>query len=244
MQELADLGDALHLLADRRAPAVELLAERHRHRVLQVRAPHLQHPVELRGFRVERVLQPLQRVHVAREAQDQREAERRRVDVVRRLSEVHVVVGVDVLVLALLVAERFEGEVRDHLVRVHVGRSARAALDEVGDELVAHLAGDQLVAGAGDRVGDLRVENAQVAVRERRRLLHVTERLDEVRLQRHRDAGDVEVLLAAQRLHAVIRVVRNLLLAEKVLFDAVGHGALLCRRRRLTSGRSSPSCAA
>ena len=54
----AHFRDALHLLADRRAPAVELLAERHRHRVLQVRAAHLQHPLELLRLRVERVLQP------------------------------------------------------------------------------------------------------------------------------------------------------------------------------------------
>jgi hypothetical protein len=48
----------LHLLADGRAPAVELLPERHRHRVLQVRAAHLEYPLELLGLGVERVLQP------------------------------------------------------------------------------------------------------------------------------------------------------------------------------------------
>ncbi len=83
----------------------------------------------------------------------------------------------------------------------------------------------------------LRVEHAQVAVRKRCRLLHVAERLDEVRLQRHRDAGDVEVLLAPQRLHAVVRVVGNLLLAEEVLLDAVGHHALLCLVARVLNAR-------
>ena len=90
----------------------------------------------------------VERVHVARKAQDQRQPERGRVDVVGGLPEVHVIVRVDVLVLAFLVAERFEREVGDHLVRVHVGRGARAALDEVGHELVAHLAGDQPIARA------------------------------------------------------------------------------------------------
>ena len=47
VQELADFDDPLHFFADRRTPAVELLAERHRHRVLQVRAAHLEHPIEL-----------------------------------------------------------------------------------------------------------------------------------------------------------------------------------------------------
>ncbi len=223
MQERAHFHDPLHFLAQRRAPAVELLAQRHRNRILQVRAAHLQYVVEFPALGEERLLQPAQRFHVAVEAEDQRQAERRRIDVVGRLPEVHVIVRVDELVLAFLMAETLERQVGDHLVRVHVGRRSGAALDEIGDELVAHLAGDQPVARAGDGVGNLRVEHAEVAIRERRGLFHVAERLDEVGLQRHRDARDVEVLLPAQRLHAVIRVRRNLLLAEEVLFDPNGH---------------------
>ena len=78
-----------------------------------------------------------------------------------------------------------------------------------------------------DRVGDLRVEHAEVAVGQRRGLLDVAERLDEVRLRRHRDAGDVEVLLAAQRLHAIVGVVGDLALPEEILLDAVGMLGLL-----------------
>ena len=218
------LGDPLHFLADRRAPAVEFLAERHRHGVLQVGATHLQHLPEFPALGEERLLQPGKRLHVARQPQDEREAERCRVDVVGRLPEIDVIVGVDVLVLALPVAQRLQREIGDHLVGVHVGRRSGAALDEIGDELLAHLAGDQPVAGAGDRIGDLRVEHAEIAVRQRGGLLHVAEGLDEIRLQRHRDAGDVEVLLAAQRLHAVVRVVGNFLAAEEVLFDPGCHG--------------------
>jgi hypothetical protein len=69
----------------------------------------------------------------------------------------------------------------------------------------------------------LRIEHAEIAVGQRRRLLDVAEGLDEIRLGRHRDAGDVEVLLAAQRLHAVVRVVRQFLLAQKILLDSC-HG--------------------
>ena len=202
---------------------MELLTERHRHGVLQMRAAHLQHPVELPGLGKERLLQPGERVHVARKAQDQRQSERGRVDVVGRLPEVHVIVRTDVLVLAFPVAERFEREVRDHLVRVHVGRSSGAALDEIGDELVTHFAGDQPVAGAGDGIRDLRVEDSKVAIRQRGGFLDVAEGLDEVRLQRHRDVGDVEVLLPAQRLHAVVRGVRNHSCAEEILFDPGRH---------------------
>ena len=168
----------------------------------------------------ERLLQLAQRLHVALEAQDQREVEGGRIDVVRRLPEVHVVVGVDVLVLALLVAQALQREIGDHLVGVHVGRGARAALNEVGDELIEHLARDQPVARADDRVGDLSVEHAEVAVRHRGGLLDVAERLDEIRLARHRHAGDVEVFLAAERLDAVIGVRRNFAVAEKIVFHS------------------------
>ena len=130
-----------------------------------------------------------------------------------------MVVRVDVLVLAFLVSEAFQRDIGDHLVRVHVGRGAGAALDEVGDELVAQFAGDQPVARRRDRIGDLWIEHAEVAIGERGGLLGVPECLDEVGLRRHRDAGDVEVLLAAQRLHAVVRGVRQLFLAQEVLFD-------------------------
>jgi hypothetical protein len=47
----------LHLLADGRAPAVELLPERHRNGILEVRATHLQDPLELLALGVESVLQ-------------------------------------------------------------------------------------------------------------------------------------------------------------------------------------------
>ena len=209
-----------HLLADGRSPAVEFLAERHRHRILQVRAAHLQHPLELLALDEEGVLQPAQRLHVAGQAQDQRQPEGGRVDVVGRLPVIDMIVGVDELVFAFLVAEAFQRQVGDHLVGVHVGRSTGAALDEIGHELVNHLAGDQAVAGADDRLGDLRIEHAEIAVGQRRRLLDVAEGLDEIRLGRHWNAGDVEVLLAAQRLHAVIRAVRQFLLAEEILLDA------------------------
>ena len=65
-----------------------------------------------------------------------------------------MVVGIDELVLALFVAQLLQRKIGDHLVGVHVGRSASAALDEVGDELVAHLTGDQAVTSGGNGIGD------------------------------------------------------------------------------------------
>jgi hypothetical protein len=228
-QQGANLLDPLHLLADRRAPSAEFLAERHRHRVLQVGAAHLQHALELLALGVERVLQPAQGLGVAFEPPDQRQAKRGRVDVVGGLPEIHMIVRVDVLVLALLVPEPFERKVGDHLVRVHVGRRAGAALDEIGDELVAHLARDQPIAGGHDGLADPGVENAEIAVGHRRGFLHVPERLHELGFQRHRDAGDVEVFLPPQRLDTVVSVAVDFLRSQEVLLDPSGHVLLLPR---------------
>ena len=60
------------------------------------------------------------------------------------------------------------GEVRDHLVGVHVRRGAGAGLEDVDRELVVVLAGGDRVAGGGDPLGDVGVEQAELGVDPRR----------------------------------------------------------------------------
>ena len=146
--------------------------------------------------------------------------EGRRIDVVRRLPEVHMVVGIDVLILAFLVTQTLQGEIGDHLVGIHIGRGARAALNEVGDELIEHLARDQPITRSDDRVGDLSVEHTEIPVRHRGGFLDVAERLDEIGFPRNRHARDVKVFLAPDCLDAVIGVRRNFAVAEKIVFHS------------------------
>ena len=75
-----------------------------------------------------------------------------------RLAHVDVVVRVHVLAR----------ERRDHLVGVHVRRGARAGLEDVDRELVVELAGRDPVAGGGDPLGLLRVEQPELGVHARR----------------------------------------------------------------------------
>ena len=76
------------------------------------------------------------------------------------------------VVAALLLAEVLEREVRDHLVGVHVGRGAGAALDHVDDELIVELAARSMSSQAqDDRVGTLFVEHAELDVGARGSLL-------------------------------------------------------------------------
>ena len=56
---------------------------------------------------------------------------------------------------------------RDHLVRVHVRARARAGLEDVDRELVVELAGGDPVAGGGDALGHVRVEQPEVGVHAR-----------------------------------------------------------------------------
>ncbi len=128
-----------------------------------------------------------------------------------------------------------ERAVGDHLVGVHVGRGAGAALDHVDDELLVQLAGADLLAGLDDGVGERLVEQAQLLVGERGRLLDAGKRPDQVGVDRDRIAGDGEVFEGAQRVHPEIRGRRHLPVTEQIVLDAVlvmRHRALPLRRRR------------
>jgi len=146
--------------------------------------------------------------------------ESRRIDVIRGLPEVHMIVGVDVLVLTLLVAQNFEGEIGDHLVGVHVGRGARPTLNEVRDELIQHLPRNQPVARAGDRVRDCGVEDAEVPVRHGGGFFHIAKRFDKIRFPRYRHARDMKVLLTPERLDTAVGIRRDLAVTEEVMFYA------------------------
>ena len=144
-----------------------------------------------------------------------------------------MLVGVQVLVFAALVAENFERTVGDHLVGVHVGRGAGAPLDHVDDKLIVQLAGDDLVAGDDDGVGDFFIEQAQLLVGERGGLLDLGERPDQPGVSGNGDAADREILSRAQRMHAVIGLRGNVAVAEQVVFASkiTSHVCLLGRLR-------------
>src|SRR5690606_9392170 len=114
----------------------------------------------------------------------------------------------------------------------------RAALDHVHDELVVQIAGPDLATGADDRIRDLRVEEAELAVRESGRFLDGRERVDQIRVLLDRDAGDREVLDGPQRLDPVVIAVRDVPLAEQVLRTAqlAGEIGLLASGQAIVRG--------
>ena len=104
-----------------------------------------------------------------------------REDVVRALAHVDVVVRVHVVA----------GERGDHLVRVHVRARAGAGLEDVDRELVVVLAVRDRVAGGGDPLRLVRIEQPELGVRPRRGGLDPAEPARDG--HRNRLAGDGEV---------------------------------------------------
>ena len=203
----ADVPDALDIPIEQAAVGAELLTQADGHRVLQVRAAHLDEGVEFPFLRRERVPQlPQGGQHLPADV-ERRDVHRGREGVVGRLRHVDVGVRGDDRVVPFRLAQDLQGAIRDHLVRVHVDGGAGAALDRVHDELVVKLARNHVVRGRGDGVRDPRREVPGVAVGQGRRLLHDRHGADERRVQAV--AGDGKVLGAAQGLDTVVGVRRH-----------------------------------
>ena len=174
-----------------RGVAGELLAERHRHGVHEVRAAGLHDVLELRGLGGERRLEVLERGQQrVRRLVERGEVDGAREHVVGRLAHVHVVVGMHALA----------GEVRDDLVGVHVRRGARAGLEDVDRELVVVLAGGDVVGRRADPLGEVGVELAEVGVDARGGALDRGQPAHDA--DRHALTGDGEVLDRLGRLAA------------------------------------------
>jgi hypothetical protein len=115
-------------------------------------------------------------------------------------------------------AQLLKREVADHLVGVHVGRGAGAALDHVDHEFVEQLASDEVVAGQDDGGGAVAVDGAQVGIGARGGLLYQRQGAHQVGHGRHAGAGDRKVLDRTRGVHAPVGEGRNLLFAEEVVF--------------------------
>ena len=212
------------ILGERVGESTELLAEGHRHGVLHLRAADLEDAGELHSLRREGggELGVLGEQSLGPEHHG--ELDGGGVDVVRTLAAVHVVDGVQVLVVAEGVPHDLEAAVGDYLVGVHIGRGAGAALDDPDEELVVELALDDLLADPLDEVGLCGVENADELVRARGGLLDAGESADEVGVDRDRAAGDREVLEGARGVDSPVHVGRDLHRSERVALRPGGQG--------------------
>ena len=160
-----DLGDErdslvhpVGVLADGDRERAELLPQRHRHGILQLRTSEFEHVAEFDCLVGTFGRQFAQCVREPTGADSERHLHGSGVDVVGALSEVDVFERVQHVIVAASVPEQFERPVRDHLVGVHVGRRPRAALDLVDDELLVKRSGADFGACRDDRVGNRGIE--------------------------------------------------------------------------------------
>jgi len=135
--------------------------------------------------------------------------------------------------VADLAAHEFGGAVGDDLVRVHIRRGPGAGLEDIDRELVVVFASDDLVGGLDDRLGDVVVDQAEVAVGLCGGLLDDAEPADESATER--DPRDREVPDGALGLGTPVGVRGYLHLAEAVLLDSVV--VSVCHTRRVGVGQ-------
>ena len=164
-RELVEMGerllDPLEVVVELRDVARELLSERERDGVLQVRPADLDDVRPRGGLRVEGVAERTDGgKHSVEELLGGGDVHRGRERVVRRLRHVDVVVRVDGHLGAQLAAGHLDRPVRDDLVHVHVRLRAGARLPHEQGEVVVEGAVEDLVGGRDDQLGQLPVEEA------------------------------------------------------------------------------------
>jgi hypothetical protein len=155
---------------------------------LQLGAADLEDVLELERLGFEALAQRRHGFEQLADGKPQRQPHRGGIHVVGALRGVDVVVGVQHVVAAFFMAQLLEREIADHLVGVHVGRGARAALDHVDHEFVEQLAFDQVVAGQDDGRRAIAVDGAQVGIGARGGLLDQRQGAHQVGHGRHAGA--------------------------------------------------------
>ena len=216
---LAATASSVTAVFDHAGVAGEFLAEPHRRRILKVRAADLDDVVELvrLGEQRRRAARPV-RARASRRRSDQGgEVDRGREDVVARLAEVDVVVGMDGRLRVLLPGEEFVGPLGDDLVGVHVARCARTGLEDIDDELTVEPAFHDLVGGAEDGVGILVGQQPELAIGDGRRPFDQTKRTND--FNGNAAVTDRKKFHRPSRLRTVIHIVRNGNGAEAVGFN-------------------------
>ena len=188
---------------------------------LQLGTAHLDHIVKFLGLDLQSLIQTVQLMESTGQQSQDGQLAGGGIHIVGGLSHVHMIIGMDDGIIALLAAQDLDGPVGNDLVGVHIGRGAGAALDGVDDELVMELAVDDFVAGGDDGVGDLGIQSAGMLVGHGRGLLDLSQADDQQLM--HGMAGDGEVLMAAQGLDAIVSVNRHFQGTDGIGFDSCVH---------------------
>ncbi len=245
-QPLLALGQAPAVPVQRLGVGAHAPAQGGEHRVLAFGAGHLDHVGQGLLLVLEGLLQGQHLALQLAQAQDGGDAQGGGEGVVGALVQVEVVQGRDPGVGARGQAEQLQGAVGQHLVHVHVGGGAGAALQGVHPDLRRQGAVQQLPAGPLHGVGLGGVgEEAETAVAAQRRQLHRAEgpgqggvhRAAQQREVVQRPGGVDAVPGRGRQGHGAQRVVL-LALGRVVRFGCHGPRLLRSRLRKYTACRA------
>ena len=225
-----------------RRVARELLTERQRRRVLQVRAADFDDVDELPRFGGQRCLQGVDRGHeIAGDRFRGCHVHRRGKDIVRRLAAIDIVVGMHPPAVAPRAAEDLRGTVGKHFVDVHVGLRAGAGLPDREWKFAVVPSGKSFVGCGYDGLSRFRGQDAELHIHLRRCALDDQQRADE--RGRHLLRRNAEVLQRTLRLCAPQVIFRDFDRSEGVALGACGsnrherspHSAARARHPAFTS---------
>ena len=147
------LANAVERLVELRYPAGDQLAEGERCRVLKVRPPHHDNIAISLGFLVEDVTKPAYRRNQAVfDRLDRGNVHRGWKGIVRRLTVIHIIIGMNRLLRADRAASKLDRPVGDHFVGVHVGLRAGTGLEHNQRKLFVPSAVDHLLRGTHDQI--------------------------------------------------------------------------------------------
>ena len=230
-QQIGEFAQAVDVLAHHDGEGAEFGTQTHGHGIHELGAPHLDHVVEFDGLQQQSLFQRLLAGDQFRATAQNGEPHGGGIDIVGRLRQVHMVVGIDGGIVAARPAQKLQRDVGDDFVGIHVGGGTGPALQHVDHELAVSAAGDDQIAGRDDGRGNVGFQGSEIAVGHGRRLLGEGQRLDQSGIVTKGNAGDGEILDRAGRVDAVIGFGGNGHFTDRVPFHA--H----CRHRSISFAR-------
>ena len=227
----------LLVLAEHHGIGHKFLPQGHRHGILQLGAADFQDIPEFPGLVRKGLAQPTHRGNQGLDAAERRDLERGRVDIIGALADIDMLVGVQLCIVAARMAQNFQSAVGDHLIGIHIGGSACAALNDIDDKMPVPLPVADFLAGLTNRLHPALIEQAQLEIRLCRRLFDGCQGIDEIGINGNRGAGDRKILDRPQRMHAVIGARGHVFVADQVMLASGGQltGGLLAYGHYRTS---------
>ncbi len=144
----------LQIVFQHRHPAGNLLAERQRRGVLQVRTANFNDIAEGLRLVIKRGFKDVElRDKLFAKCNHRRHVHRRREDVIRTLALVDVIVWMDLTLHTTHAAQQLTGPVCQHFVHVHIALRAGTGLPDGKGEFVGVLARQHFVGGIHDGGG-------------------------------------------------------------------------------------------